>query len=308
MSHPLAILCSGQGGQHASMFRLTASSPLAEPVFREAGHVLGDDPRSFVQKADRVSLYSNHAGQILCCTAALAAWYALRLSEEPDILLAGYSVGELASWGCAGLFDLKQFMHLVSLRAAAMDRAAPEKAGLLAISGIRRDILDRLLSETGNYLAIKFSEDGFVAGGKDKALDTLAKTVRDHGARSAHRLAVSVPAHTPYLKQASADFLALLHVTPPGELTRNIQLLSGLDGGLVRHPVAGCQSLCAQISETINWTACVDTLVERGATVALELGPGRALSNMTGDRLRSSRSLEDFDTLEGVRKWLACVL
>jgi [acyl-carrier-protein] S-malonyltransferase len=56
-------------------------------------------------------LYANQTAQLLCCTQALAAWAALdlgaRLVPAKQIIVAGYSIGELAAWGCAGVFAVE---------------------------------------------------------------------------------------------------------------------------------------------------------------------------------------------------------
>ena len=41
----LAVLLSGQGGQHPGMFDLTADHPAAQDVFAQARPLLGADPR-----------------------------------------------------------------------------------------------------------------------------------------------------------------------------------------------------------------------------------------------------------------------
>jgi [acyl-carrier-protein] S-malonyltransferase len=104
MFEPIAILCSGQGTQHPGMFDLVAQAPEAQGVLEAARAVLEEkDPRQFVRDADPATLYSNRVGQILCCTQALAAWAMINSHLVEPVIIAGYSVGELAAWGCAGL-------------------------------------------------------------------------------------------------------------------------------------------------------------------------------------------------------------
>ena len=50
ISDLVAILCSGQGGQHPAMFDLVANCPEAEPVFAAASVVLGEAARRFVRE------------------------------------------------------------------------------------------------------------------------------------------------------------------------------------------------------------------------------------------------------------------
>ena len=98
----VAMLCSGQADQHPQMFDLVADCPECEPVFLAAAEELGQDPRRFVREHPPADLFVDRAGQILCCTRALAVWAALGAARPTRAVIAGYSVGEMAAWGCAG--------------------------------------------------------------------------------------------------------------------------------------------------------------------------------------------------------------
>lgn len=74
----LALLCPGQGTQHAGMFALTAAAPEAAPVFAAATALLDEDPRRLVRRADAATLHGNRMAQVLCGTQQLAAFLALR--------------------------------------------------------------------------------------------------------------------------------------------------------------------------------------------------------------------------------------
>ena len=91
---------------------------------------------------------------------------------------------------------------------------------------------------------------------------------------------------------------------PPRSGTR---LLSGIDGAPVFDVSIGLNKLAAQISQTVQWAACLEACVEAGATAFLELGPGPALSEMAAGAYPGldTRSLDDFKSLDGVRAWLA---
>jgi len=288
------------------MFRLTANAPDAQPIFAAAAHVLGHDPRDLVSTAENGDLFTNLAGQILCCTQALAAWNALTLDTQRPIILAGYSVGEVAAWGCAGIFSPDQIFDLIRQRVLAMNAAAPADSGLAAIVGLRRGALDTILGAHGGSVAIVNGDDSFVVGGTSDELDACVAEARAAHAKTARRLAVSVPSHTPILLRASEAFQDALKNMPKNSIRDGVTLLSGLDGDVVRRPAVGYGLLARQISETIQWSDCLETCLERGAETFLELGPGRALSHMvekmpTGIR---ARSLEDFHALDGIGRWI----
>jgi len=127
MSRPVAFLCSGQGGQNAGMFGLVSDNPAAEPVFAAATRVLGQDPRALV-RTEGAAMFEGPTAQVLCCTQALAAWAALAEATRGAVI-AGYSVGELASWGCAGIFDVETTLRLAHCRALLMEAASPRWLG-----------------------------------------------------------------------------------------------------------------------------------------------------------------------------------
>ncbi|MEJ0041876.1 MAG: hypothetical protein WDM81_06550 [Rhizomicrobium sp.] len=113
----LAILCSGQGRQHPGMFALTGDAPEAAPLFAHAARLLGArDPRTIVHAESSEVLHRDRAGQILCTLQALAAAAALREAMPASIVVAGYSVGEVAAWGVAGLLDMTDTLDLVARR------------------------------------------------------------------------------------------------------------------------------------------------------------------------------------------------
>jgi len=64
--------------------------------------------------------------------------------------------------------------------------------------------------------------------------------------------------------------------------------------------------LSRQLAEPIRWMDCMDAMAEQGITAALELGPGAALSKMLATRHPhiECRSVADFRTLDGIKRWL----
>jgi [acyl-carrier-protein] S-malonyltransferase len=288
----LALLCSGQGGQHRAMFTLTGAAPEAAHVFEAAADVLGQDPRRFVQTADDAALFANRAGQILCCTQALAA--RAILTVEPH-LVAGYSVGELAAWGCAGAIDPPDLLRLAARRAELMDAVSPAGSGLAGVVGIARAPLEDLLAD-GVSIAIVNGPDSFVVGGAGtgfaRCLETTAARAR------VVRLRVAVASHTPWLADAASAFLDALRGTVVRKPTA--RLICGVDGGIVRQVEPGLGRLAAGIANTIDWSACLTSCREAGADRFLELGPGTALARMAG-----GRAVEEFRTATGLNAWAA---
>ena len=300
----LAILCSGQGRQGRGMFDLVADAPEARSVFEAAASALdGRDPREMVAKDGGDALHANATAQVLCCAQALAVWAALKPKLDSPLVVAGYSVGEVAAWGVAGALEPVAVFDVVARRAALMDEATGAPSGLLAVRGLSAAALDALCRDADVHVAIRNAPDRVVVGGRRDALDRAGTAAEARGA-SVTPIPVDVPSHTPLLRGASERFGAFLRDL--GVVwTPDVRLLSGIDGATVFDVGDGLAKLGAQVARTVDWAACMEACRAAGATRALELGPGNALAAMMGDVIdeRDSRSVADFRSLDGVLRW-----
>jgi len=296
----LVLLCPGQGGQHPGMFERVRGHALAQPVLDLADELLGTPVEQIAADTMR---FRNALAQPLVCTAALAHWAALRNSLPTITAVAGYSAGELAAHAVAGSFDMATCLRLARKRARLMDAATPDDAGLLAVIGLDDVRIARLCAAHGIFLAIVNGPDHVVLGGARASLAAAADDAAANGARTVP-LPVCVPAHTPLLTAAAQGFEDLLHSV---ELRApQLRLLAGIDGRLVGDVERVVATLSAQIAQPLQWQTVLQQAVERGGRVFLELGPGAALSRRARELhpQLEARSVEDFQTLEGVLEWV----
>jgi [acyl-carrier-protein] S-malonyltransferase len=304
----IAIFCSGQGYQDARMFDLLADAPEAAPVFRSACLNLdGADPRELVRGASSDALHADKVGQILCCTHAIAAWAVVRSKVIGPLVVAGYSVGELAAWGVAGLLDYEDVLDLAAERAAAMDEATTQPCGLVAILGLTRAMLDPICRARGAYVAIVNGEEHLLVGGTYKALEAVIRDAEAAGARRTARLPVAVASHTPLLAGASERFRkALTEANLPAQVPAKVRLLSGIDGDTVFDVRTGADKLARQIQQTVDWAACMESCRAAGVTKVVEFGPGSALARLMREVMPEgdAHSLSEFHSLSGFEDWL----
>ena len=308
----LAILCSGQGGQHRDMFALTSDAPEAAQLFTHATALLGGrDPREFVRgEADGV-LHHNRAGQILCTLQPLAAACALADVIPRGVIVAGYSVGEVAAWGVGGLFDATATLDLVARRAEAMDAATHAGDGLIFVRGLSRDEIGRLCERHGAAIAIVNPGDAFVIGGGREALSGIAaERAGRRTAQGSSRCRLRwppTPNGSPRRRAVFRETLRLVPmVFPPRSAAR---ILSGIDGTPVVSADSGLDKLAAQISQTVQWADCLQLVLKRVPRGFSKLRAGTAPSRADGrgNRGRTSGSLPGRfqEPSEGVRAWVA---
>jgi [acyl-carrier-protein] S-malonyltransferase len=297
-----AVLCPGQGTQHARMLDAALAHPAARRLVDEAAETLGEDPRKWM--AGEADIFANRIAQPLVCLAQLAVWSLMAERVERPIAFAGYSVGELSCYGLAGAFDGPALVRLARDRAALMDEAsASEPGGLVAIRGLTRSAIESCRASQRAWIAIANGRDAFVVGGTRSALAIVERCAREKNGQTTP-LRVSVASHTPLLEMAVAPFRAVLSATPFRSPASPV--VAGIDARLVTTAAGAIDTLSAQLAQTVEWAQCIDTLYERGCRVFLELPPGRALSRMVlelhGDV--EVRAVEEFRDLGAVSKWI----
>jgi [acyl-carrier-protein] S-malonyltransferase len=236
----------------------------------------------------------------------LAARAALGRAWPARAVVAGYSIGELAAWGCAGALDAGDTLRVAQRSAALIDAAAPRDCGLAAIVGLRRPTLESILVRQTLSLALVNDVDSFVIGGRRTAVEAACQEAAARGARHTVILKVAVPGHTPLLRKATEQFRVVLREASPRLPSARYRLLSGIDGDTIYDIEAGMDKLARQVSTTIDWAACLESCRSAGAEAALELGPGTALAHMASALFPSgrARAVEEFRTLAGLRTWL----
>lgn len=291
MTTRLLLLCSGQGGQHPGMFDLARQHPASAALLAQPG--VSTDP---------ANMFDNAVAQPSIVAATVAMWLALRdLVAAPD-LVAGYSIGELAAWAVAGALDPVQAIGLSRLRAEAMDAAA--RAGqeqvLAAVSGVA---VDNVAALPNFEVAIINGYDACIVGGLAQDWPQLAAAVAGHGG-TLRRLPVAVASHTSLMEAAVGEFKAALEVQAFGVPV--CPVLSGVRAVALRDKGEAMRDLSVQLAQTIRWSDCMDSAVEAGISVALELGPGAALARMMQARHPhiACRSVADFRTLDGIVAWV----
>ena len=303
----IAILCSGQGRQHAGMFSLTGDAPEAGALFAHATTLLGGDPRSWVRSAGEDALHQNRTAQLLCTLQALSAAAVLADLLPQRLCIAGYSVGEMAAWSIAGLIAEAEVLNLVTQRAEAMDASSKSEQGMLFVRGLPRAAIDELCACREAAIAIVDPGDAWVLGGQRSALDAIAIEAVHRGASRVVPIAVRVASHTYLMADASPVFRrSLAAVRIQGATRAGTRLFSGIDATAVFDTFAGLDKLALQISHPVQWASCLASCVEAGARAFFELGPGHALADMAAGCYpgMTARSFDDFRTLQGVRAWL----
>lgn len=305
MSERFAVLCPGQGGQHAAMFDLLHADAQGDGILQSyALDTRFGRPLDAILQ-DPELLFANRHAQPLIVAAGLAAWRVLRAELPAPALVAGYSIGEVTAYGVADALADTAAIDLAVTRATCMDAclAQTPQQGLMSVSGIEADAAQELLQDLGAFVAIANGFDTLIAGGRNEDLLSAQRSLEGRGARTGI-LPVGIASHTPLMQAALAPFTAALAAAAFGDPACTV--VAGISGQEIHDRHAARSTLAQQLTHTIRWTSCMDACAERGISVALELGPGSALSRMLRERHPhiECRSVSDFRSLAGVLKWL----
>jgi [acyl-carrier-protein] S-malonyltransferase len=188
-----------------------------------------------------------------------------------------------------------------------MQEAVPVGIGAMAaVLGLDDDTIVNLCDEAstiGVAEPVNFNSPGqVVIAGHATAVKQAVEYAKEHGARRAIVLPVSVPSHSSLMRAAGeslVDKLAQARFTTPA-----IPVI----GAASAEPYADADDirarLSAQVYSPVLWVRTVNAMLERGATRFVECGPGKVLSGLIR-RIDKSVSVSSVDSVDGLHKALA---
>ena len=301
----LAFVFPGQGSQSAGMLAdLAAREPLVREAFSEASDGAGVDLWALSQDAGDARLDRTEFTQPALLAAGVAVWRAwVAAGGAVPALLAGHSLGEYSALVAAGALPLADAARLVRLRGQLMQDAAPAGTGAMAAVIGAEDALVREACEeaSGDEVVVpaNFNSPGqVVIGGHVAAVDRALDVLAGKGVRKAVKLAVSVPSHTPLMREAAnrlSEAMSGLAWSAP-----TLPVVQNVDAEVHDGVQAIRDALVRQLYLPVQWTGCMQALSARGATRFGECGPGKVLSGLARriDKAFDARPLgttADFD-------------
>lgn len=282
----IALLFPGQGSQTVGMGRALAEAfPVAAETFAEADEALGFAlSRIFLDgPEDELRLTENTQPAIL--TVSVAAHRVLALHGVKPWLAAGHSLGEWSAHVAAGTIGFADAVRAVKARGRAMQLAVPAGEGAMAAvlaldAATITAVCAEIAAETGQVVsAANFnSPDQTVISGAKDAVEKAGEALKARGARRVVPLPVSAPFHCALMEPAQREVARVLGgiaLREPG-----FPVAANVTGALLMTAADARQALIAQVTGTVQWVSCVAALVEIGADVFVEVGPGKVLSGL----------------------------
>ena len=294
----LAFVFPGQGSQSVGMLaELSELHPVVRETFAEASEGAGVDLWALSQGGPEEMLNRTEYTQPALLAAGIAVWrtWQAQGGAMPS-RLAGHSLGEYTALVAAGALSLKDGAHLVRLRGQLMQDAAPEGIGAMAaVLGADDALVAEVCAQASDAQVVvpaNFNSPGqIVIGGDSAAVDRAVALLGERGVRKVVKLAVSVPSHTPLMREAAnrlAEAMAGMRWNAP-----QLPVVQNVDAQVHASTDAIRDALVRQLYLPVQWTQCVQALAANGVVRVAECGPGKVLAGLVKriDKSLDARSL-----------------
>ena len=309
----LALVFPGQGSQSVGMLaELSELHPSVKATFEEASDGAGVDLWALSQGGPDEMLNRTEYTQPALLAAGIAVWrlWQAQGGMQPSVL-AGHSLCEYTALVAAGALSLKDGAHLVRIRGQLMQEAAPAGVGAMAaVLGADDAVVEAACVEASGAQVVvpaNYNSPGqIVIGGDAAAVDRALALLQAQGVRKAVKLAVSVPSHTPLMREAAnrlAQAMAGMAWSQPA-----LPVVQNVDAAVHASLDDIRDALVRQLYLPVQWTACVQALAARGVGRVGECGPGKVLAGLAKriDKSLDARALgTPADFAGAIEEWKA---
>ncbi|ELR72272.1 Malonyl CoA-acyl carrier protein transacylase [Fulvivirga imtechensis AK7] len=305
----VAFMFSGQGSQYVNMTRqLYLSNEYyrtdLENCFSILNRFYDEDVKSIVFNDNDVDnfLINNtlYTQPILVAVEYCLAQLLIRCGLKPDIVI-GHSVGEYAAACIAGIFSLEDTLKIVSKRAQLMNSV--EGGAMLSLKMEKGKLLSMLTTDLS--LAAENSDNHLVISGSFSAIEKFKQKLEENQ-HSYTELKTSHAFHSSMMlpiMEAFEEVFAEVEINEP-----ELCYVSNVTGRAIGFDDISRPSYwSSQIVNTVLFKECINSAVDEGATLFLEIGPGLTLQifakaghtniNTLGFIRHPNENVNDFDYL-----------
>ena len=277
--------------------------PESRVVFEEADDALGFSISKLCFEGSEEDLKLTENTQPAILTVSTAAFRALESSGILPDVAAGHSLGEHSAMVAAGAVAFADAVKLARRRGSYMQAAVPAGEGAMAaILGISpSDVMEVCKKAADNEIvspANLNSPEQTVISGHAGAVKRAVEIASQNGAKRAVMLPVSAPFHCALMKPAEERFTKDLLATKFSAL--RFPVVTNADAEAVTTADEAREALIRQITLPVRWLDSVREMLDMGATVFVEVGPGKVLSGLMRQIDRSVRcfNVEDSASLQ----------
>ena len=276
-----AYVFPGQGAQYVGMGKdLYNYSNLAKEMFEEANSILGFSITEIMFGEDSEALKQTKVTQPAIFLHSVILAKLLGNDFNPN-MVAGHSLGEFSALTAANYISFSDGLRLVSKRATAMQKACEENPSTMAaVLGLEDNIVEKVCSEINEIVVpANYNCPGqLVISGSNKGIDIACDKLIEAGAKRAIKLPVGGAFHSPLMESARAELEEAVNSTD--FKIGDCPIYQNVTTKAVTSPEKIKRNLNKQLTASVLWTQNMYQMIADGASVVIEVGPGRVLQGL----------------------------
>jgi [acyl-carrier-protein] S-malonyltransferase len=279
----IAVLFPGQGSQFIGMGKeFLESDHEAESIMNMLDSISSAPLRKLCLEGPMEDLTKAVYLQPALTAINLICWQAVKKAGIRPEYFAGHSLGEYSALCAAGVLEVEDTLRLVADRGRLSEREGHKNpGGMQAILGLTLEEVEDILIQGPLGVRVSIanhnSEQQVVVSGYHDSLVELEKEVNEKGGK-AITLNVSVANHSPLVAGAIPDFEKIMAYTsfkPP-----ETPVLFNVTADVEKDPEEIRVIMSRQIASRVRWFEIISSLVDRGITDFIEVGPKKVLSGL----------------------------
>ncbi|MBK7346783.1 MAG: ACP S-malonyltransferase [Chitinophagaceae bacterium] len=279
-----AYVFPGQGAQFSGMGKtIYDSNEAARILLEEANDILGFRITNTMFTGSDEELKKTNITQPAVFIHSVAVYKSLA-NAQPN-MVAGHSLGEFSALVANKTLAFADALKLVSIRAAAMQKACELTASTMAaVLNLPDENVEEICKSVSQKLkevvvAANYNCPGqLVISGTVNAVTQACEKMKEAGAKRALLLPVGGAFHSPLMLPAKEELAAAIDSTvfnvPVCPVYQNVVANAVTDAAAIK------QNLINQLTGPVRWTQSVEAMINDGATRFTECGPGKVLQGL----------------------------
>jgi [acyl-carrier-protein] S-malonyltransferase len=279
----IAVLFPGQGSQFIGMGKeFLAIDPEADALMSRAESISSAPLRKLCLEGPMEELTKAVYLQPALTAVNLICWQAVQKAGIRADYFAGHSLGEYSALCAAGVLGVEDTLKLVAERGRLSEREGQKNpGGMQAILGLTLNEVEDILAAFPESAQVTVSnhnsEKQIVISGYHEILAKVDPLVTERGGR-AITLNVSVANHSPLVAGAIPDFEKIMAQIPFN--TPQTPLLFNVTAAEEKDPAAIRTIMSRQIASRVRWFEIINSLLQKGVTIFIEVGPRTVLTGL----------------------------